>query len=57
MPIYKVEWTLTGDCTVEADSPDEASELVGHGLFNLDHSQFETIDCDEVTIDSTEEQE
>lgn len=55
MPIFKVEWTMTGDVTVEADDADEAEGLVAEGLTNLDHTQFESIDCDEVTIDSTEE--
>lgn len=56
MPMFKVEWTMAGDAVVEADDADEANVLVTEGLRNLDHSQFESIDCDEVIIESTEEQ-
>lgn len=53
--MFKVEWTMVGETVVEADDADEAETLVCDGLSNLDHTQFESIDCEEVTIDSTEE--
>lgn len=54
MPRFELEWTMTGSAVIEADDPAEAKQLLEDGLVNLDHSDFESIDCDDVVVRSTE---
>lgn len=45
---------MSGSAVIEADDAEEAEQLLGEGLVNLDASMFDEIDVDEVTADSTE---
>ncbi len=54
MPLYRIDWSMNGSVTIEADDPTEAEQVLSENLPNLDHSQFESIDCEDVIIDSTE---
>jgi len=51
MATFELEWSLTGQATVEADDAAEAEQILQDGLLNLDASMLESIDVDEVTID------
>ena len=56
MPIFDLHWHLEGRATIEADDGAEARDLLKEGLDNLDSSMFESVDVDDVTVDSVKEQ-
>lgn len=54
MASFELEWSLTGHAQIEADDADEAEQILQDGLLNLDASMFDSVDVDEVTVDSTD---
>jgi hypothetical protein len=50
MPTYEVEWSATGTATVEADTQDEAEEVVSDAVYGQDTLMLERFDVDMVEI-------
>lgn len=55
MPTFEIEWTAKGTTTLEADDEDEARILLCDGVENFEHTMFDTIEIEYVTIDSATE--
>lgn len=55
MAQFELDWSMVGRATIEADDADEAEMILSDNLVNFDTSLFDSVDVDEVTIDSTEE--
>lgn len=46
MPRYEFAWSAFGTCEVDADTEDEASDLVADALFAIDDPIFHQVSTD-----------
>lgn len=56
MPIFEVEWTAQGICSVEADDADEAEKLARECVEDFDTMQLEQFSVDGFEVTDVTEQ-